>query len=320
MKPAAHARRIDEYNDEIVDLITQPRNLSPKFDFDENMFKDSVVIPFYRQNDAQPQFYCVASIEHTSNPLSPFPVSNHSHHSAAQYETFYQYFALKYSILISNLDQPMLVVSHPSTRLNLLTPRYMNMKANVLQKSYFGAAGKSEKKSTNKIFLVPELVNVHPLAATVWRRCLCLPSILYRLNSLLVAEELRREIAQASGVGVPWSSGQFERLAFDWDASKEMEVSDVPDFEVDIAGINQQSPVENEEQIDPKWNFEISEWNDDFLNDNKVKEKMTGLKMYETNGFDQIQVNGWDDVNSKTLFIDPTEMDFFPGILSIKTN
>ena len=309
MKMAPHAKRIDEFDSEIVDIINNPKNLESKFIFDENLFKDAVVVPFYRHSDLQPQFYCVTAIEHSSTPLSPFPVSSHSH--STNYGTFYQYFVLKYNILISNIDQPLLVVSHPSTRLNLLTPRYMNMKANVLQKSYFNHSSKSEKKSGNKIFLVPELVNVHPLAATVWRRCMCLPSILYRLNCLLVAEELRREIAQASGVGVPWSCGQPEKLSFEWDADKEIEVSNVPDYELDLAGVNQQNS-QQEELDDPKWNFEISEWNNDFFKETKSKEKMAGLNMPELSG-EKKAINGWDEVNSKTLFIDPTDMAFFAG-------
>lgn len=88
----------------------------------------------------------------------------------------------------------------------------MNMKASVLQKSTIvnpnrtvGKKGSSGAgSSSNQIYLVPELVNVHPLKASVWKRCMCLPSILFRLNSLLLAEELRREIASGTGVGVPW--------------------------------------------------------------------------------------------------------------------
>ena len=46
------------------------------FKFDQAMYNDSVVIPFYRNNDMLPQFYCVSSIDFTMTPLSPFPVSN----------------------------------------------------------------------------------------------------------------------------------------------------------------------------------------------------------------------------------------------------
>ncbi len=218
-----HAKRIEDYtsNNNTTTSTTEQDDknndltklsYSSEFKFEASKYIDSVVIPFYRSNDVQPQFYCVSSIDPATTPLSPFPVSSSSSNSSnsSHYATFYQYFALKYNYLITNIEQPMLIVSHPSTRLNLLTPRYMNMKTNVVQKSYHYQpiatsntvsvhGGRSKKTSSSKIFLVPELVNVHPFSATVWRRTLCLPSIMYRLNCLLLAEELRREIAQATG-------------------------------------------------------------------------------------------------------------------------
>lgn len=53
----------------------EPKVEKPVFKFREIDFSDSVVIPFYRNNDALPQFYSVASIDYTLNPLSPFPIS-----------------------------------------------------------------------------------------------------------------------------------------------------------------------------------------------------------------------------------------------------
>ena len=126
--------RVPNYIQRTSDELESSNPPGPVFKFDKKTYEDSVVIPFYRVNDAHPQFYCVTSIDYSSNPLSKFPLSSHS--STSQYETFYEYFALKYDILITEITQPLLYVSHPSTRLNLLTPRYMNMKASVLQKSY----------------------------------------------------------------------------------------------------------------------------------------------------------------------------------------
>jgi len=133
----------------------------PTFKFSPGDYTDSVVVPFYRNSESVPQLYCVSAIDSTQSPLSPFPVSN-AKLSAVSYETFYQYFAFKYGILITDLQQPLLVVSHPSTRLNLLTPRYMNMKASVIQrtfhqphlKAFINQAPAERKLSSNKIFLV----------------------------------------------------------------------------------------------------------------------------------------------------------------------
>lgn len=50
--------------------------------------------------------------------------------------------------------------------------------------------------------LVPELCAIHPIPASLWRKAVCLPSILYRLHCLLTAEELRAQTASDAGVGV----------------------------------------------------------------------------------------------------------------------
>lgn len=268
-----------------------------KFTFDAKNYLNSVVIPYYRNFDLTPQFYCVESIDYSQTPLSPFPAS--SANKMSLYETFYQYFALKYNILITDLAQPLLVVSHPSTRLNLLTPRYMNLKASVLQKTYQTSGGASSGATTSsssskhhgsgsRIYLVPELVNMHPLSASVWKKSMCLPSILYRVNSLLLAEELRREIALSTGVGVPWSSAdQFEKLSFEWDRKKEIEFSMVPDVEIDVNTIQNQMESElklknkldeaaaaatatnSDTVVDSNWNFEITTWDESCLKEMK---------------------------------------------------
>ncbi len=324
------------------------------FKFDIRNYFGAVVTPYYRNFDAQPQFYSVFSIDLSQSPLSSFPTSNN--HST--YATFYEYFALKYNILITDLQQPLLVVTHPSTRLNLLTPRYMNLKASVLQRAYVTSSSsgvtntttskKSNAHSSSKIFLVPELVNIHPFSVNLWRKCFSLPSILYRLNSLLVVEEFRREIAQSTGIGVPWFTQQFDKLSFAWDRKKEAELSSVPDEEIALnnhasSSVKNQSSIQDqnnqfESDVDPNWNFEISAWDDNILKELNNK-KEDGAK--KTNGSENdkkkkneklfndilssknIVASGWDDDNSvsnnsvsdegskfKTLFIDTNDMDF----------
>lgn len=333
MKIPDYAKIVNEENQD------QEQNAENEkiFEFDESKYSDSVVIPFYRNTDIQPQFYCVSSIDHTLSPLSPFPVSSHS--KASNFETFFQYFSYKYNILITNHSQPLLIVTHPSTRLNLLTPRYMNMRASVLQKSYHQSLKSDKKSSSNQIFLVPELVNIHPLSASVWRRCLCLPSILHRLNSLLCAEELRRDIAKSTGVGVPWmnENQKFDKLSFEWDTLKEIEISNVPDQEMDIATIENEkkinnkklesnsakNAVEDSDESDPQWNFEISEWDNSCFKEAaktaSSNHKKNCFAKNDKNGFFS-SLNGlggvgggigsgWNE-ESKTLFIDPNDMNF----------
>jgi dsRNA-specific ribonuclease len=351
MKAPAHVNYMTDYEtvEEAQAAVAAKVNSGSSFQFDEAKYTDSVVIPFYRMNDMQPQFYCVVSIERDSTPLSSFPSS--SRNGLSNYSTFYQYFALKYGILIGNLSQPLLVVSHPSTRLNLLTPRYMNMKACVLQKSHHhhhhvqtltlnasNLTSNQKLSSSSRIFLVPELVNLHPLTATVWKRSLCLPSILHRINSLLNAEELRREIAQSTGVGVPWNEGrnEFDSLRFIWDTRKEIEMSTVPDVEIDLATMQHQneqqsasgsrgfSGLEQTQQqagagCSTQWDFEISEWDDSCIkelnkqkktNNNTANNNLIELMSIQSN---KTESTGWSDDKSthKTLFIDINDMELF---------
>lgn len=213
-------------NDE-GELCEIPAPNAVEYKFNRDNYTDSVVIPYYRNSDLTPQFYCVTRIDEELSPESSFPSSSSSHsNKPSTYSSFLHYFGYKYNIRITDTKQPLLVVSHPSTRLNLLTPRYMNMKATVLQKSANVHASRAVGKrpdasgsSGNQIYLVPELVNVHPLKASVWKRCLCLPSILFRLNCLLLAEELRREIASGTGVGFPWIDNENTKVSIKYSFS-----------------------------------------------------------------------------------------------------
>ena len=309
-------RLVENYNDKsfIKPIIEQKPAASTTttatededvvFIFKQDLYTDAVIIPYYRYNDYQPQFYCVQSIDTSLNPQSKFPSNN------VLYQTFYDYYAIKYNKIIKNQSQPMLVVQHPSTRLNLLTPRYMNLKASVLQKSVFftnttaAATTSNDGNQTtiiksNKIYLVPELVNIHPFSCTLWKRCLSLPSILYRLNSLLICEELRRDIAQSTNVGVPWIENdfKFEKLEFNWDFKKEIEISHVPDQEFEMNGKNQMIP--NSDVIDESWNFEISEW--------------TNVSAFNSNQQQNCNKNGWFENfdQNKTLFLDTNDLAMF---------
>ena len=69
----------------------------------------------------------------------------------------------------------------------------MNKKGCVLPITSKGTKAKNDDENL-KQYLVPELCKIHPFTASLWKKAVTLPSILYRLNSLLVAEELRVKI------------------------------------------------------------------------------------------------------------------------------
>lgn len=149
-------------------------------------------MPWYRNQD-QPQYFYVAEICSNLNPLSMFPGS--------EYKTFDDYYFRKYNIKIQNKDQFLLDVDHTSARLNFLTPRYVNRKGVALPTSSEETKKAKRENLEQKQILVPELCTIHPFPASLWRKAVCLPCILYRVNALLLADQIRNNVAVDMGLG-----------------------------------------------------------------------------------------------------------------------
>ncbi|XP_017475087.1 PREDICTED: endoribonuclease Dcr-1 [Rhagoletis zephyria] len=190
-----------------------PDELRKCTDFDANKFKDAVVMPWYRNQD-QPQYFYVAEICPQLSPLSCFPGEN--------YRTFKHYYSLKYGLTIQNVKQPLLDVDHTSARLNFLTPRYVNRKGVALPTSSEETKRAKRENLEQKQILVPELCTVHPFPASLWRTAVCLPCILYRINGLLLADDIRKKVSMDIGLGQQDIADNFEwpMLDFGWSLSE----------------------------------------------------------------------------------------------------
>uniref|UniRef100_A0A182QJ55 ribonuclease III n=1 Tax=Anopheles farauti TaxID=69004 RepID=A0A182QJ55_9DIPT len=174
--------------------------------FDVNKFRDAVVMPWYRNRD-QPQYFYVAEICYHLSPKSAFPGSN--------YATFEEYYHRKYNIHIQNVRQPLLDVDHTSARLNFLTPRYVNRKGVALPTSSEETKRAKRENLEQKQILVPELCTIHPFPASLWRAAVCLPCVLYRINALLLADEIRRQVARDLRLG--WENvDELQEGCFQW--------------------------------------------------------------------------------------------------------
>uniref|UniRef100_K1QXR8 ribonuclease III n=1 Tax=Magallana gigas TaxID=29159 RepID=K1QXR8_MAGGI len=206
-----------------------------QFVFSKEEYEDAVVMPSYRNVD-QPQHFYVAEIRSDLNPSSPFP-------SPELYKTFSAYYTTKYGLTITNLEQPLLDVDHTSARLNLLTPRYMNQKGVALPTSSAETKKARRENLQQKQILVPELCEIHVFPASLWRKAVCLPTILYRLNYLLVADEIRMRIAEGTGIGlIKLEEGfRFQPLDFGFDLKEE-----------DDDGSNVCNSTVNDESVDDK--------------------------------------------------------------------
>ena len=70
-----------------------------------------------------------------------------------------------------------------------MTPRFMNQKGMPLPAS--SNTKKNKKLSTReRQILIPELCDIHPCSASTWRKLVCVPTIIYRLNSLMISHQL----------------------------------------------------------------------------------------------------------------------------------
>ncbi|XP_067618783.1 endoribonuclease Dcr-1 [Eurosta solidaginis] len=190
-----------------------PEELRKSIDFDANKFRDAVVMPWYRNQD-QPQYFYVAEICPQLSPLSCFPGEN--------YRTFKHYYFVKYGLTIQNVKQPLLDVDHTSARLNFLTPRYVNRKGVALPTSSEETKRAKRENLEQKQILVPELCTVHPFPASLWRTAVCLPCILYRINGLLLADDIRKKVSMDIGLGQQDIPDDFEwpMLDFGWSLSE----------------------------------------------------------------------------------------------------
>ena len=179
------------------------------FAFEEKQYSDAVIMPWYRNQD-QPQYFYVAEICSHLSPTSDFPGQG--------FESFEKYYHEKYQIQIQNLTQPLLDVDHTSARLNFLTPRYVNRKGVALPTSSEETKKSKRENLDQKQILVPELCAIHPFPASLWRQTVCLPCILYRLNGLLIANQLRSIVALDTMLCKPSLSRNHEwpPLTFGW--------------------------------------------------------------------------------------------------------
>ncbi|XP_065199938.1 endoribonuclease Dcr-1 [Planococcus citri] len=199
--------QINQHKEEELKIV--PDEERKNFKFCKKLYADAVVMPSYRNQDF-PQHFYVAEICTNLTPKSKFP--------GDEYKTFEEYYFRKYQLRIQNVDQPLLDVDHTSARLNFLTPRYVNRKGVALP-TCSEATKKAKRESLEqKQILVPELCQIHLFPASLWRKAVALPCILYRLNCLLIAEEIRYVVSREINLGlnvVP-EDFQWPFLDFGW--------------------------------------------------------------------------------------------------------
>lgn len=79
--------------------------------------------------------------------------------------------------------------------------RYVNRKGVALPTTSEEKKRAKRENLKQKQILIPELCDIHPFPATLWRKAVCLPCILHRINALLLADQVRRVVATEIGIG-----------------------------------------------------------------------------------------------------------------------
>lgn len=111
------------------------------------------------------------------------------------YNSYAEYFQKKYEVHIKDLQQPALECKKlyfSETRLRLITSRF---------KDTHGADQSTSKHISENENLFAEVTHLYPLPASFVKVMRCLPSMLWRIESLLLVNDLRSDITSSTGVG-----------------------------------------------------------------------------------------------------------------------
>ncbi len=157
-----------------------------------HIFTDALVEAVHNpQTDRQ--LFQVLRVDSTKTPNSSFP-------DPTVATTYASYYSTKYKYELSECDeQPALVVKKLGTsesRLRMLVSRFRNHEGEELKK----------KDHNQEIHLFPELCKVYPVGSALLKLTQCLPSVLWRLECLLLVDSLRCDVTQATNIGTSQQS------------------------------------------------------------------------------------------------------------------
>lgn len=152
------------------------------------------------------QNYLVIKVLEHLNANSPFP--------SRDYNTYADYYLSKYKTDIVQLTAPLLSVKGISKRLNCIKPR--------------GIGGKRRKDLMYEEMneeLIAEMCVKHKYPAALFIQAHLMPTILYHTMQLLLAEDLRRKIANETDIGtlngVKWEKLKLDEHLIKYEYKKE---------------------------------------------------------------------------------------------------
>ncbi|XP_020690291.1 endoribonuclease Dicer homolog 3a isoform X2 [Dendrobium catenatum] len=115
---------------------------------------------------------------------------------APEFATFKDYFSKKYGIVLQLPGQPLLLLKHSHNPYNLLSSSSHIEGGLTTKKTKF--RNNSATKSQNHVRMPPELLVHIDVPLDVIKSFYLLPSLMYRMESLMLASQLRKEIGYHS--------------------------------------------------------------------------------------------------------------------------
>lgn len=170
-------REFQTLNEAPTEVSTMARN---KLEFVAENYRHKVICPWYKNNKEQP--YVVTMVHEHLTPDSPFP--------NADYSSYAEYFSQAYHLAVVKSDQFLIEVKGITSYLNRINPGVEDD----------GKSTRSKHWRFNEI-LIPELVHNYQFPADYWLKATILPSALHRINYLLIAENIRMDLAKGANVG-----------------------------------------------------------------------------------------------------------------------
>lgn len=180
--------------------------------FNEEVFRNAVLMRSYKIDSwkyERPTFHHVVDIRNELSPNSTLDGKNkHVTHKEHLYE--------KYKVLVQNDAQP-LVETIQYHSFQMWKPIYVSPKESY---DLTGNLSNTQKRRRDfREYLIPEMCLIHPFPQPFFFKVICLPTILFRLNGLLLAEEIRQAVAREAFVGVPTLNNGFEWPRFNLETS-----------------------------------------------------------------------------------------------------
>ena len=152
----------------VAQVVASAAAKKPHLDHDER-FSDAVVIP--EAGGTEGAFF-VEEVVRDMTPSSTFPNDKTM--------TFLDHYKKNYDKTIKDPRQPLLRISNARARPDMKNPVVVGSAGDAYPYHFVGMD--REKFLKGKTLLVPELVRVHPMPASLWRECQILPFALERVQ------------------------------------------------------------------------------------------------------------------------------------------